>query len=184
MKGRHSSSTCRCSESFTHRSAKPVAKENTPSAVTDAGGGPRVKAKTEGSTKDGKASGSKSRGEHNVATHFANCHVCKMTETSPARYRVKPLHRVDGLPPVKELGDHITADHIVFFASENESRLGHRNALIIQDALSNWLQSFPTKNKDATETTACLLKCMPPQEDMHRQFQGVPHGVPEFELDA
>lgn len=64
-------------------SAKPVANEKTPSAANDAGrrvGKSLCKTKTEGSTKDGKASGSKPRGEHNVFTHFVNCEVCKMTK--------------------------------------------------------------------------------------------------------
>ena len=42
--------------------------------------------------------------------------------------------------------DLITADHKILKV-KSESRCGHRNAVILQDDVTNWIQSSPMKNE-------------------------------------
>ena len=45
---------------------------------------------------------------------------------------------------------------------ENESRCGRKDALIVQDELTNWIQSYPMKIKKTSETMSCLQGFTPP----------------------
>ena len=118
------------------------------SVVTDAG--------ADALAKDPKSKkgiiGSQPRGNHNVFTHCPkdpNCEVYKKT-TTRARCRIKPKKRVDGIAP--------SVDH-KFLEVENESRCGHKkNATVVQDNFTNWMQRYPMKTKDTSETMSCLQR--------------------------
>ena len=56
------------------------------------------------------------------------------------------------------------ADHEVL-NEENESRLQHCYAVVVQDISSQWIQSYPTKSKAAQETMKCLQKFAPPDQE-------------------
>ena len=79
-------------------------------------------------------------------THFPkdpNREVCRMTETTLARCKYRPLKGADGISPATPLGDLITTDHKILNL-DDESRHVRPNALIVQDGYSFWLQSYPT----------------------------------------
>ena len=127
--------------------------EKLPSVVTDAEGNTLAK-----DTKSKKGIiGSQPRG--NVFTHFPkdpNCEVCKKTRTTRAGCRLNPMRRVDGGAFSTIFGDVITADNKIQNV-ENESRCGHkRNAPIVQDDFTNWIQRYPMKTKESSEIMSCL----------------------------
>ena len=64
----------------------------------------------------------------------------------------------------ERLGDMITADHKVL-NEEQESRLPHRYAVVVQDLATQWIQSYPCKTKSAEETQRSLRKILPPEEN-------------------
>ena len=78
----------------------------------------------------------------------------KKTKTTRARCRIKPTKRVDGMSLSTKFGDLITADHKCL-SVENEWRCGHKNATIEQDDFTNWIQSYPMKTEDSSETVSC-----------------------------
>ena len=59
------------------------------------------------------------------------------------------MKRVDVTALSTKFGDLITADHKILTV-ENESRCGCRKTQIVQDDLTNWIQSYPMKNKRNT----------------------------------
>ena len=57
---------------------------------------------------------SKPKRYHNVFSHFhndPNCELCRMTKTTGAGCKNRPLNRAGGTPPPTTLGELITADH-------------------------------------------------------------------------
>ena len=90
-------------------------------------------------------------GKNNVYTHFPKdrtCEICQRTKITRARAEdalAKPYL------VLKNFGDLITADHKVL--SDNcESRNNHRYAVVVQDLATQWIQSYPCKNKTSQET--------------------------------
>ena len=81
-------------------------------------------------------------GKHSVYTHFPkdrNCEICQRTKITRA-----PCRRRNGgaVPRAQNFGDLITASHKVL--SENcESRNNHRDAVVVQDLATQWMQSYP-----------------------------------------
>ena len=100
-------------------------------------------------------------GKHNVHTHFPkdrNCEICKRTKITRA-----PCRRRNGeaVPRAVNFGDLITADHKVL--SDNcESRNNHRNAVVVQDLATQWIQTYPCKTKTSQETQRSLQKFLEP----------------------
>ena len=66
------------------------------------------------------------------------------------------------------LGEPVAADHNIM--DLDESRTYHRNALIVHDGYSYWLQSYPAESKGAQDTTSCLRRCLPPFQKSGRIF--------------
>ena len=107
-----------------------------------------------------RANDFKPKGDHNAFTHFPkyrNCEACRMTKTTRATGKHRPLKRTDGIPPSTTLGELTAADHKILDL-DGKSRNNHRNALIVQDGYSYGLQSYPTKTKDPRETASCLRR--------------------------
>ena len=98
-----------------------------------------------------------------------NCAVCKKTKSTRARCRRKPQKHVDGIAPSTKFADLITADHKILNA-ENESRCGHKNGLIVQDDFTKWIQSYPMKTKETSETMLCLQIFLPPSQKQERVY--------------
>ena len=80
--------------------------------------------------------------KHSVFTHFPedrNCQICQRTKITraPCRRRIG-----EAVPRAENFGDLITADHKVL--SEGcESRNNHRDASVVQDLATQWIQSYP-----------------------------------------
>ena len=100
-------------------------------------------------------------GKHSVYTHFSkdpNCDICLRTKITRASCR-KRTGRV--VLRAENFGDLITADHKVL--SEGcESRNNHRYAIVVQDLVTQWIQSFPCKTKTSRETQKSLQKFLEP----------------------
>ena len=65
------------------------------------------------------------------------------------------------VPRVENFGDLITADHKVL--SEGcESRNNHRYAVVVQDMVTKWIQSYPCKTKTSQEKQRSLQKFLEP----------------------
>ena len=103
----------------------------------------------------------KDLGKHSVKTHFSkdrNCEICKRTKITRA-----PCGRRNGgvIPRAQNFGDLITADHKVL-CEKCESRNDHRYAVVVQDLATQWIQSYPCKNKTSQETRRILQKNLQP----------------------
>ena len=72
-----------------------------------------------------------------------------------------PKQHVDGIPPSTKFANLITADHKILKV-RNESRCGQRNALIVQNEFTNWIQSDPMETKDTSESMSCLRRFLAP----------------------
>ena len=88
-----------------------------------------------------------------------NGEICKRTKITRA-----PCRRRNGeaVPRAEKFGDLITADHKVL--SDNcESRNNHRYAVVVQDLATQWILSYPCKNKTSQETQRSLQKFLEPE---------------------
>ena len=98
-------------------------------------------------------------GKHSVKTHFPqdrNCEICQRTKITRA-----PCRRRSGgaVLRAENFGDLITADHKVL--SEGcESRNNHRYAVVVQDLATQWIQSYPRKNKNFSGNTKEIAKVL------------------------
>ena len=101
-------------------------------------------------------------GKHNVYTHFPkdqNCEICKRTKITrvPCRRR-----KGEAVPRVVNFGDLISADHKVL--SDNcESRNHHRHAVVKKNQATQWILTYPCKNKISQETQRSLRKFLEPE---------------------
>ena len=83
---------------------------------------------------------------HSIFTHFPkdrNCHVRKRTKITRAPCRTRTG---DAVPRTEKFGDLKTADH-KFLSEHCESRSNHRCAVVVQDLATQWIQSYPCKQK-------------------------------------
>ena len=100
-------------------------------------------------------------GKHSIHTHFSkdpNCDICLKTKITRASCRRRAGTVV---PKAENVGDLITADHKVL-SEESESRNNHRYAVVVQDLVTQWLQSYPCKTKTCQETQKNLMKFLEP----------------------
>ena len=94
-------------------------------------------------------------GKHSVYTHFPkdrNCEICKRTKTTWALCR-RRIGRV--VLRAEKFVDLITADHKVL-SDCCESRNNHRQAIVVQDLATQWIKSYPCKNKNFAGNTRNL----------------------------
>ena len=85
-------------------------------------------------------------GKHSVYTHFPkdrNCEICQRTKITIAPCR-RRIGRV--VPRAEIFGDLITADHKVL-SEGGESQNSLRYAVVVQDLATQWIQSYPCKQK-------------------------------------
>ena len=100
--------------------------------------------------------------KHSVYTHFPkdrNCEICQRTKITRA-----PCRRRNGEAVLRaeNVGDLITADHKVL-SDKCESRNNHRYAVVVQDLATQWIHSYPCKNKTSQETQRSLQKFLEPE---------------------
>ena len=86
-----------------------------------------------------------------IHIHFPkdrNCEVCLRTKMTSALCRRRTG---EALPRAEKFGDLITADHKVLY-EEGESRNSHPYAVVVEDLVTQWVQSYPCKTKISQET--------------------------------
>ena len=108
-------------------------------------------------------------GKHSVYTNFSkdrNCEICQRTKITRA-----PCRRRNGgaVPRAENFGDLITADHKVL-SEMCESRNNHRYAVVVQDLVTQWIQSYPCKTKTCQETQRSLQKFLEPNRKPRVMF--------------
>ena len=101
--------------------------------------------------------------KHCIQTHFTtdrNCDVCLRTKIT----RV-PCRRRDerSIPRAEEFGDLITAEHRVLNEG-SESRNNYRFAVVVQDLVTQWIQSYPCKTNTSQKTEKSLRKFLEPSQ--------------------
>ena len=98
-------------------------------------------------------------GKHSVETHFPkdrNCEICQRRKITRA-----PCRRRNGgaVLAAENFGELIIADHKVL-SEICESRNNHRYAIVVQDLATQWIQSYPCKNKNLPGNTKELAKVL------------------------
>ena len=86
-------------------------------------------------------------GKHSEDPHFPkdpNCDICLKTKITRDSCRRRAGTVV---PRVEHFGDLIIADHKIL-SEESELRNNHRYAVVVQDLATQWLQSYPCKNRN------------------------------------
>ena len=90
-----------------------------------------------------------------LKTKIARCKRTKITRAPCRRRNGEPV------PLAVNFGDLITTDHKV--PNDNyESRNNHRYAVVVQDLTTQWIQTYPCKNKTSQETQRSLQKFLEP----------------------
>ena len=82
----------------------------------------------------------------------------------------------DASPRAADFGYLITADHRVL-REGCESRNNHRYAVGVQDLATQWIQSFPCKNKTSQETQRSLQKFLEPERKPKVIYTDNFHGI-------
>ena len=78
--------------------------------------------------------------------------------------RVPCRRRNEGsIPRAEKFGDLITADHKVLNEG-SESWNNHRHAVVVQDLATQWIQTYPCKNKNSQGTEKNLRKFLEPSQ--------------------
>ena len=96
-----------------------------------------------------------------VYTHFSkdpSCDICWKTKITTASCRRRAGTVV---PRAERFRDLITADHKIL-SEGSESRDNHRDAVVVQDLATQWLQSYPCKTKTSQETQKNLVNFLEP----------------------
>ena len=98
--------------------------------------------------------------KHSIYAHFpkeANCDISLNTKITRSSCRRRAGTVV---PKAEKFGDLLTEDQKVL-SEESESRNNHRDAVVVQDLATQWLQS-PCKSKSSQETQRNLIKFLEP----------------------
>ena len=82
--------------------------------------------------------------------------ICLKTKITGASYRRRAGTVV---PRAENSGDLITADHKILSVG-SESRNNHRYAVVVQDWVTQWLQSFPCKTQTSEETQKSPMRVL------------------------
>ena len=105
--------------------------------------------------------------KHNLLTHFPRdqtCEVCRHTKVTWAPCKRTVDDRADTIKIAEKIGDMTTAGHKVL-DEDQESRIHHRYAVVVQDLATQWLQRYPCKTKSAQETQTNLGQFLRPEEN-------------------
>ena len=65
------------------------------------------------------------------------------------------------MPKAENFGDLITADHKIL-SKGSESGDNHRDAVVVQDSATQWLQSYPCKTQTSLETQKSQMNFLEP----------------------
>ena len=92
----------------------------------------------------------------------SNCEVCLKTKNRRSAWT--RLH------VATKFGDLFTAVHKILNVEKRFEMRTQKHALIVQGDFTNWIQSYPVKTTETTETLSCLLKFLPPSLKPDRIF--------------
>ena len=108
---------------------------------------------------------SKTHSVHNIFTHFpkcGSCNICMRNKAMKARCESKGAKECDALPTPVEFGDAGTLDHKVL-NEDDASRDGDRNACVMLDRATYWLQSYADETKSSKATIRAMQKFYGPK---------------------
>ena len=103
-------------------------------------------------------------GKHSVYTHFLKTKIARSVRGSKSQGPRAEDALAESYFVPKNFGDLITADHKVLSES-CESRNNHRYAIVVQDFVTQWIQSYPCKTKFFEETQRSLQKFLEPNRN-------------------
>ena len=125
--------------------------------------------------------------KHSIFTYLPkdrDCDVClrtKITRT-PCRRRTG-----EALSRAEKFGDLTTANHKVFNEG-GESRANHRNAVVVKDLATQWIQLYPCKTKSSHETAKILFLILgtvaSTESYMYRQLDGLWESMCGFIMES
>ena len=92
---------------------------------------------------------------------YKNCEICTSTKIARAPCRKRTGYQV---PRAETIDALTTADHKVL-SEDCESRINHRCAVVVQDLVTEWLQSYPYKTTSPQETEKSLRKFLEPTDE-------------------
>ena len=121
-----------------------------------------------------------------ILSLLTDCEVCRKTQTTGTRCRVKPKKRVDGIALSTKIGDLITTDYEILNVETSEDA-DTKNALIVQDDVTKWIQSFSMKTKETSETMSCsqrfILPSQKPDAIYTEKFPRVYNSLSRFAME-
>ena len=89
-----------------------------------------------------KLTSNNSGGKHNLFTYFPKDPILRSMQTHErTACRRNPDHRADRIKIAERFGDMLTADNKVL-NEEQESRLYHRYAVVVQELATQWIQRY------------------------------------------
>ena len=109
-----------------------------------------------------------------LGKHSVYIQISLETEIARSVKRTKmtraPCRRRNGeaAPRAANFGDLITADHKVL-GDNCESRNNHRFSVVVQDLATQWIQTYPCKNKTSQETQRSLQNFL----ETDRKFKAI-----------
>ena len=95
---------------------------------------------------------------HYIFKHFPkdlDCDICRRSKPQKARCESKGVKACDSLPVPVNFGDAGTLDHKII-NEDDASRDGDRNACVILDRATYWLQAYGDTTKSAKATISAL----------------------------
>ena len=89
-----------------------------------------------------------------------HCKACQR-----AKPQHKPHKRSVGLGPRPvEFGDEITADHIIAEADISRGMGGHKEALVVLDRATRWIDCYPLRTKTWEDVLKSLIDFRDPRD--------------------
>ena len=103
-------------------------------------------------------------GKHSVYTHFLKTEIARSVRGSKSQGPRAEDALAESYFVQKNFGDLITADHKVLSES-CESRNNRGYAIVVQDFVTQWIQSYPCTTKTSEETQRSLQKFLEPNRN-------------------
>ena len=157
--------------------------------VTDAGGDPRAKGKTESVIREKQSQRFRTKRRITTCSRTfqkdPSCDVCRMTTRARCEKQTSETRRLD---LTSNLIQRTITEHYTILNLHDGSRNDQRNALIVQSGCSCWLQGYPTKKQRRARSSILLdeISGFIPEawESPHRQFKGVHQSVSGSAVDS
>ena len=127
---------------------------------------------------------------HNLFSHFLKdlvCQVCRSKKVTRALCTRNLDDRADRIKIAERFGDMFTADHKLL-NEDQESRLHHNYAVVVQALATQWIQSYPCRTKSASRVAEkaenILASRIKPKIHLYDQFSRIFKACAEFESES